>query len=309
MKNEPEIDHYSAEDIRAQISRVLRDLDDPEPPLDLNHVRSLLKLDLNYYSSTDLNLLDEISHKLKVAGKTLVDRPTRFTDVVKKAKLNALWIPSDRCILIDDEVPELKHRHIQAHEITHSITPWHRDFLLGDNDITLKPQCHDMIEAEANYGAGQLLFLLDKFKNESRDLDLSWKSIQILKNRYKNTLTTTLWHWVEERDSTLPVVGLISRHPKHPEIGGGTDGADCTHFIRSIGFLRQFPNFDAEAIYAIVSRYVTYRPRGPVGSSTEQLTDINGDTYEFYFDSFSNSYSLLTFAFAKKKLAKSVVVL
>lgn len=308
MKNEPEIDHFSVGDIRAQISRVLRDLDNPEPPLNLDHVRSLLKLDLNYYSSTDLNLLDEIAHKLKVAGKSLVERPTRFTDVVKKAKLNALWIPDDRCILIDDEVPELKHRHIQAHEITHSITPWHRDFLLGDNDITLNPQCHATIEAEANYGAGQLLFLLDQFKNESRDLGFSWKSIQILKNRYKNTLTTTLWHWVEERDPTLPVVGLISRHPKSPKIGGGADGADCTHFIRSNGFIRQFPNIDEQAIYAIISRYVTFRTRGPVGNSTEQLTDVNGDTHEFYFDSFSNGYSLLTFGFAQKKLVKSVVV-
>jgi hypothetical protein len=37
-----------------------------------------------------------------------------------------------------------------------------------------------MIEAEANYGAGRLLFLQDRFREEARDWALSFTSIKSL---------------------------------------------------------------------------------------------------------------------------------
>ena len=75
---EPEVDDYSAEDIRKQVARVLRDLNNPEPPLKLADVRELLKLDLGYYSKTDLSLFDEVSHRVKVGGKRLLQKPARM---------------------------------------------------------------------------------------------------------------------------------------------------------------------------------------------------------------------------------------
>ncbi len=108
-------------DIRAQVARVFRDLGNPEPPLDLEAVIDLLKLDFKYYSSTDLSLFDEIGHRVKVAGKLVVSQPGRILDVILKAKLSALWLPDGRRILMDENVPTPKQRHIQAHEIIHSI--------------------------------------------------------------------------------------------------------------------------------------------------------------------------------------------
>jgi len=189
-------------------------------------------------------------------------------------------------------VPEPKHRHIQAHEITHSITPWRRTFLLGDNDLTLDLQCLAQIEAEANYGAWQFLFLMEQFAHEARDLDLSWDGIQKLKRRYGNTITTTLWHTIEERKPDHAVVGLISLHPHHTNIGGGHDGSPCGHFIRSKGFRRQFPHIMSGDIYGIVWQYAGFQTRGPVGEGTFPLTDANGEMHEFRFESFSNGYRL-----------------
>jgi len=297
-KTDAEIDAYSATDIRNQIARILRDLGNPEPPLNLDDVMELLKLDLDYYSRTDLTLFDEIAHKIKVAGKQIIRRPGRILDVIRKARLSALWLPDGRQILIDDEVPEPKHRHLKAHEITHSVTPWHKIYLLGDNEITLDPGCEAVIEAEANYGGGQLLFLMDRFSREARDLDLSWDSIQKLKKRYGNTMTTTLWHTIEERKPDHPVVGLISRHPRRPSIGSGADGKDFRHFIPSRRFRSQFSNIRPEEIYSIVEGYVDFRRKGPVGQTTISLTDVNGMAHEFYFERFSNGYDLLTFGMA-----------
>ncbi len=109
-----------------------------------------------------------------MAGKRLAEEPSLILEVVKKAKLSGLWLPDDRKILIDKEVQEIKHRWIQTHEISHSFIPWHSEFLLGDTDVTLAPDCHEMIEAEANFGAGRMLFLGDKFSIEAKDYRLSF---------------------------------------------------------------------------------------------------------------------------------------
>ncbi len=288
-------------DIRAQIARVLRDLGNPEPPLDLNAVTDQLKLDLKYYTKADLSLFDEFAHHVKVAGKLVIRAPGRIRDVILKAKLNALCFPNSRRIFMDDEVPTPKQRHIHAHEIVHSITPWHQTFLLGDNELTLDPQCQAIIEAEANYGAGQLLFLLDRFAEDARDSELNWKSLQALKTRYCNTLTTTLWHAVEERDPDTPVLGLIGRHPRHPKIGGGTDNVNVRHFIRSRAFRLCFPQVTADDVYGIVRKYVSFSQRGPCGQGTYPLVDANGDRWEFNFESFCNSYDLLTFGMVTRR--------
>jgi hypothetical protein len=299
---EGDVGEQEAADIRAQVARVLRDLGNPGPPLDLDAVIEQLKLDFKYYRSTDLSLFDEIAHRVKVAGKLVIREPGRILDVIRKAKLNALWLPDGRRILMDESVPTPKQRHISAHEIVHSIIPWHQTFLLGDNELTLDPQCQAMIEAEANYGAGQLLFLQGQFAGEARDSDLNWKNLQALKNRFRNTLTTTLWHAVEEREPDKPVVGLIGRHPRHPAIGGGADGANVRHLIRSRAFRQFFPQVTADDLYAIVRGYVRFSKRGPCGDGTCPLIDANGERWEFVFQSFCNGYDLLTFGTVTRRM-------
>jgi hypothetical protein len=44
---------------------------------------------------------------------------------------------------------------------------WHEPALRGDNELTMKQSCLDKVEAEANYGAGQLLFLRQRFIEEA----------------------------------------------------------------------------------------------------------------------------------------------
>ena len=97
-----EIGGYEREDIGVQVRRILADLSWPEPPLNLNEVRELLKLDLQYYNSTNSTALNDIAHKIRVAGKQILARPTLLVDVIKKASLSALWVPDRKRILIDD---------------------------------------------------------------------------------------------------------------------------------------------------------------------------------------------------------------
>ena len=100
MKNQP-IDPFAAQDIREQIDKILRGLGNPEPPLNLVDVRELLKLDTQFYSTTNTGWLRESVSKIKVGAKQLAMRPALILDVVSRADLKALWIPDRKRILIN----------------------------------------------------------------------------------------------------------------------------------------------------------------------------------------------------------------
>lgn len=148
----------TASDIDRQVNKVLKALGSPEPPLKLDDVREILKLDRRYYSTTDDSFLRETISKLTVAGTQVMKRPGLLLEAVKKMDLRALYLPDRKRILLDSGQPDAKQRWNEAHEIGHSIIPWHEDLMLGDQEQTLVPGCHAQIEAEANYAAGQLLF-------------------------------------------------------------------------------------------------------------------------------------------------------
>ena len=67
-----DVGSYEADDIRKIVDRVLRDLGNPEPPLDLAQVRSLFELNLRYYSTADPSFLQEVTHHLSMAGRELI---------------------------------------------------------------------------------------------------------------------------------------------------------------------------------------------------------------------------------------------
>jgi hypothetical protein len=258
------VGEYEAEDIRVIVARILKDLGDPEPPLKLPHVRALLDLNIGYYSAANTSLLQDIAARLKVAGKQILDRPMLLVEAVAKAKLSALWVPDTKRILIDETVPKPKHRWIEGHEVGHSIIPWHREFLFGDNEYTL-------------------------------DSALDFKVINALSKRFGNTITTTFWRMVEDREPERPVFGMVTVHPRYPEIGATDNGASVRYFIRSAAFREKFANITTAAAYATIDRHATHRKRGPVFDATEVLRNANGEACEFRLESFCNGHALLTY--------------
>lgn len=146
---------HNEADINARIERVLNDLGRPEPPLRLEEVRELLKIDFGYYSASDTGLLQDTIHKFRLGGHKIVLKAQALVDVVKKFDLRALFIPAQRRILLDSDQHHLSHRWNEAHEIAHSLFPWHEEAMLGDDKETLAPSCHDELEGEANFGAGR----------------------------------------------------------------------------------------------------------------------------------------------------------
>lgn len=285
------LDGFVRADIDTAVRRVLKDLGNPEPPLRLEDVRELLRLDKGFYSANDDGAIREVVHKLKLAGKQVVARPSLLKDVILKFNLRALFLPDRKRILINADLPDLKKRWSEAHEIGHDLVPWHADTMLGDDRATLTPACHEQIESEANYAAGQLLFLQQRFIEEARSLDVGLKSIRALNDRYGNTMTTTLWRYVELSDE--PWVGAVSCHP-HRLAEDFSEAVPLRYFIRSRGFEKRFSNVTEAEIFRTIVSYSSDRSGGPLGLAEVPLPDITGCPHVFRFETFFNRYDALT---------------
>jgi hypothetical protein len=298
MQN-PIIGKYEAEDIDLQVEKVLRGLGNPEPPLNLNDVRALLRLDKQYYSCSDHTAIGELVSKIRIAGRQILDRPSILLDAIRKAQIRALYIPDQKRILIDQDIPKLKHRWNECHEIGHSIIPWHSEFLFGDTEYSLKPACNEKLEAEANYASGQLLFMNKRFSVEASSYSPTISSIKTLKSTYGNTLTSTLWRFVEAAHNHIPLIGIISSHPKYPTPEFNPE-EPCKYLIHSPIFRTRFSGVNVKDIFEEMIKYCSYVKGGLLGESEVILLDNNGDPHIFKFESFSNTYEVLTLGVYKK---------
>lgn len=275
--------------IDKRIDRILNDLGDPEPPLRLDEVRELLRLDLRYYSSTDHSWLQEKIHQMKVAGKQVLARPAIMLDVVRKLDLKALIDLDRKRIHVDGDLPLPKQRWSEGHEIIHRVLPWHKGVAHGDQKKTLSVTCHTQIEAEANYGNGRLLFLGDRFRDELHAVsEIDFDAVKQLKKAFGNSMTTTLWRVIENLDE--PNFGLVSVHPQQAR---SSDSETIRYFIRSALFVDQFPNVNASDLLTQLATFCHGR-RGPIGQGELILADARGDQHVFHAECFNNSHDVLT---------------
>lgn len=299
----------TAADIDAQVAKLLRGLGNPEPPLDLRLVRELLQLDKAYYSTTDDSVLRQTLSRLRVAGRQVLQRPTLLSDAVRSLSLKALYLPDQKRILLDTDLPVLKHRWNEAHEIGHGIIPWHTEMMLGDTEQTLTPACHTVVEAEANYAAGQILFLGARFAEEARDGAPGLDLVRSLSKTYGNTVTSTLWRFVEQANGDCPMVALITGHP-HPSRRKADFSADepCRYRIESPRFQRGFGHLTDSQLFNAMVGYCGAQRGGMLGQGDVILRDANGDSHAFAFETFFNGHEALTLGHRCRPLAASVAI-
>jgi hypothetical protein len=90
-----------AKKIEDQVARLHKDLGNPDPPINLENIRELLRLDKRFYTDDDPNILDRVFHKIILAGKQIVERPTRIWDAIREFNVKALWVPDEKVIFIN----------------------------------------------------------------------------------------------------------------------------------------------------------------------------------------------------------------
>ena len=228
---------------------------------------------------------------MKIAGKQLVMRPRLIVEVVRKLDLKALWLPDRQRILIDSDQPRLKWRWNEAHEIIHSVIEWHKDYLHGDTERTLKPLCHAQIEAEANYGAGRLLFLQQLFDEFVMNSQPSFDLVMAANKKFGNTMTSTLWRVTEALG--VPALAIVSQHP-HYRTPDFDRLNPCKYFIRSQSFEERFASISEIEAFEILRGYCSWRKRGPVAKEEVIIADDRGDAHVFLFEAFCHKYEMLS---------------
>ncbi len=298
-------------DIAERVDLVLRKLGNPEPPLNLAAVRQLLGLDLRFYPTDDNEFSMEAVSKIMVSRMHVYRRQLLLIEAIRRFDLSALYLSKWRSIFLDPRLPDKKHRWSEAHEIGHTLIPWHGNAAFGDNRHTLSPECRRWIESEANFAAARLLFLGDRFGEEARSREPSIDTVLELQRLFGNSITTTLYRLVESAARGRPIVGLITRYPS-------TESADDNHelatrrehFVRSPAFARHFKGVREDELFKHIATYCKQDYwGGPVGESELVLADDNGVRHRFRFETFFNHYDALTLGvhvgFARFKVAAS----
>ena len=285
----------TALDIDRRIERVLRGLGDPQPPLDLASVRELLRLDRGFYTADDPGLLREAASRVRIGALQVALRPALLAEAIRKHSLQALYLPDQKRILLDRGMPALKHRWSEAHEIGHSLLPWHDDAMLGDNAHTLSQDCREQVEAEANFAAGRLLFLRERFREEALASQPGIAAVQALRGRFGNTLASTLWRFVESAGEERPIVGMVSCHPHATRRPSASDPAEhCRYFLRSPAFASRFNGLDETTVFTAAASYCGSQRGGLLGTAELPLRDDAGEEHLFRFETFFNTYDALT---------------
>ena len=298
-------------DIAERVDLVLRKLGNPEPPLSLAEVRQLLGLERRYYPTDDKEFSLEAVSKIMVSTMHVYRRQLLLIEAIRRFDLSALYLSKWRSIFLDPRLPGQKHRWSEAHEIGHTLIPWHGDATFGDNRHTLSPECRRRVESEANFAAARLLFLGDRFGDEARSREPSVDTVLELHELFGNSITTTFYRLVESASRGRPIVGLITRYPSaEPADDNPKLGARREHFVRSPAFARHFKGVKEDELFKHIAAYCKQDYwGGPLGESELVLADDNGVRQRFHFETFFNHYDALTLGVhigsARSKLSAS----
>lgn len=117
-------------------------------------------------------------------------------------------------IYVDSGIYPSRRNFVTYHEVTHKILPWQRIITITEDDeLTMSSECEELFEAEANYGAAEILFQCERFEQEARDYNLSIGSALSLAASYDASCHATLRRFVERnhRPCLLMVLTPTSR--------------------------------------------------------------------------------------------------
>ncbi len=206
----------SAKQITDQVKRLLRAADArgqlPTPKSQVLACARLLELgeiDLAEYEASFVDKAAEIFHKAMSKVFGFLDRRSES-------------------IYVDPQMRDSRKLLVTYHEVAHRIIPWQNIVYTEDEESTLSFECSEMFEAEANFGAVEILFQCERFEDEARDYEMSVESALYLADRYGASRHATLRRFVE-RDHR-PCLLLVLK----PTIRQHSDGQTSFYVAYSI---------------------------------------------------------------------------
>jgi hypothetical protein len=293
------MDRATRAEIQRIAARTLQDAGLTEPPLSVERLLEHVQLHRDYYDLSNPGFLDRAKHKLRIHGRKLVE-------IVKKVRLQAVLLFDESRICIDQDLPKIKHPWASCHETGHRVLPWHKPFFFGDTAETLDPAYQADLEDEANFTAGRLLFLGNRFTQDARDIPPTIAGVKSLAKRYGASLTTTLRRYVEQGPE-IAMAMLVST----PAWSQQPDDQPhrWRHFVPSARFSGLFPDASADEFRVLVDKHARYRKGGPVAEFGFGLLDARSERHEVGAWSFNNQHYLLTLFIEERTITERRIVL
>ena len=145
----------------------------------------------------------------------------RATSLFYKAinKVRGFFDRRTKQLYIDPGLRDTKRTFVTYHEVIHKIATWQHIQRTEDDDLTISVDCETLFEAEANYGAAEILFQCDAFENEAKEFELSIASALYLAQKYDASRHSSLRRFVERNHR--PCLLLILKETRRQNEGGG----------------------------------------------------------------------------------------
>jgi len=120
---------------------------------------------------------------------------------------------ADRTLYVDERQSAVRRRFTEAHALVHALCPWHEAVLRLDTEAELFRPVVAQLEAEANAGAGLLIFQGRQLARRARGERLSISRSLDLAAEYGASAHATLHHLVANHrgPAALLVVGRFPR--------------------------------------------------------------------------------------------------
>ena len=126
--------------------------------------------------------------------------------------LGALWFER-RVMYLDERLSLPRRRFTEAHELIHALCPWHEAVLRLDTEDELFRPVVDAVEAEANAGAGLLIFQGAAFARRAASMPCSLAAAFELAREHGASRHATLHHYVQSQRAAAAML-TVGRFPR-----------------------------------------------------------------------------------------------
>lgn len=206
-----------------------------------------------------------------------------------------------REVYVDPSIHPNRRNFVTFHEVTHQILDWQKVIYTEDEHLTLVPECRNIFESEANYGAAEILFQCEKFQEMARDYNTCIASVLHLANCFEASAHATIRRFVERHHR--PCVALVLKPTRLVHDDGIRSYVICyaiasNPFLTNFGmpFRNRFINPGDEICDTVNAGQ----------SGTVLLRDLNGVEHEYVVEPFDSGYSV--FAMIYRPAAKRASV-
>lgn len=247
--------------------------------------------------------LDAVQETLGIRARVELGRPAGVPgpSALHERVLGAVWF-EERTLFVNATQTPGRRRFTLAHELAHVVCPWHETVLRIDTAGELFGALGTGIEAEANFGAAELIFQGRGFALAARPHERSLTTAFALAERFGASRQAAAHQYVLDHEAPM-AVAIAGRWP-------GRDGRlPVWRSVESASFLSAFGRFapaggittreGADAPFAAAID-AARRSSQPVTDHV-QLRDRGGALHRFRADVFNNRHCNLVFVAAPRR--------